>query len=371
MSTIKLMVVKCVTAILTSTILASTLVAFAAANPHSTVTIIDGENVFEHDTHYSTADEILEDAEITLSDGDKAQLETDAKGNSVLTVSRAFPVYVTVGNETKVVTMLGGTVADALSKADVELNENTICNLKPETVLTKETYIDVVSINYITESYEESIPFTAKVEYSDTLKKDEKKVIAGSNGSKTVTVKKTYKNGVLTGTETISATVTKPAVDQVTIIGTKAKAQPKKSSAVKNSSTKKDANAKGTKSYSSIKTVSSLTAPASLTLTSKGIPANYKKKVTVQATAYTDHSGTRCSTGVLPQTGYIAVNPKVIPYGTKMFIVSKDGKYVYGYAIAADTGGFIRRRPTNVDLFFNSESECRTFGRRDVVIYFL
>ena len=39
---------------------------------------------------------------------------------------------------------------------------------------------------------------------------------------------------------------------------------------------------------------------------------NYKKKVTVEATAYTDHSGNRCSTGVMPQTGYIAVNPNLV-----------------------------------------------------------
>lgn len=366
MSTLKVMIVKCVTAVLVSTIMASTLVAFAAANPHSTVTIIDGEKSFELDTHHTTAAEILSDAEIILSPGDEALLETNENGDSVLTVSRAFPVYVTVGNETKKLSMHSGTVADALSKAGVTLDEASVCNLKPETVLTKETYIDVVNVKYVTESYEEKIPFTSKVEYSNTLEKGKKKVTKGSEGIKTITVKKTYKNGVLTETETVSTVVSKPAVDEVTVIGTKAKAAPKKST-----SSKKQSNKKGSKSYSSIKTISSLTAPASLTLDSKGIPTNYKKKVTVEATAYTDHSGNRCSTGVMPQTGYIAVNPKVIPYGTKMFIVSKDGKYVYGYAIAADTGGFIRKRPTNVDLFFNSESACRTFGRRDVVIYFL
>lgn len=354
MSTIKLMVVKCVTAVLISTIMASGLVAFAAANPHSTVTIIDGEKKVEINTHRTTAEEILRDAEVTLSAGDKAQLETNANGDSVLTVSRAFPVYITVGNETKMVSMLGGTVADALLNANITLEENSVCNLTPETVLTKETYIDIVSVNYVTESYEETIPFTAKVEYSNSLEKGKKKVTGGVNGTQTVTVKKTYKNGTLTDTETVSTVVTKPAVDKVTVIGTKA---PKTTT-------------EGIP-YSSIKTISTLKAPDSLKLTSKGVPTNYKKKVTVEATAYTDHSGIPCANGVMPQTGYIAVNPKVIPYGTKMFIVSADGKYVYGYAIAADTGGFIKRRPNNVDLFFNTKGECRAFGRRDVVIYFL
>jgi uncharacterized protein YabE (DUF348 family)/3D (Asp-Asp-Asp) domain-containing protein len=355
------MVVKCITALLISTVMASGLVAFAAANPHSKVTIIDGEKTIELNTHRTTADEILRDAEVTLSAGDKAQLETNENGESVLTVSRAFPVYITVGNETKMVSMLGGTVADALTEANITLDANSVCNLKPETVLTKETYIDVVSVNYVTESYEESIPFTAKVEYSNSLEKGKTKVTGGVNGTKTVTVKKTYKNGSLTNTETVSTVVTKPAVDKVTVIGTKAK--------VKNSASKVSNN--GEIPYASLKTISTLKAPSSLTLTSKGVPTNFKKKVTVEATAYTDHTGQRCASGVKPQTGYIAVNPKVIPYGTKMFIVSADGKYVYGYAIAADTGGFIKKRPNNVDLYFNSEGECRTFGRRNVVIYFL
>ncbi|MBO5105501.1 MAG: G5 domain-containing protein [Clostridia bacterium] len=362
MSTIKLMIVKCVTALLISTVMASSLVAFAAANPHSTVTIIDGEKKVELNTHRTTAEEILSEADISLALGDKAVLKAEADGTSVLTVSRAFDVYVTVGKNTKMVSMTGGTVADALENANVTLSESSVCNLKLDSVLTKETYIDVVDVKSVTESYEETIPFTAKVEYSSSLEKGKQRVTGGVNGSRTVTVKKTYKNGSLTETETISTVVTKPAVAKVTVIGTKTTA--KKPAANK-------AQANGTKPYSSINTISSLKAPASLTLTKNNIPTSYKKKVTVEATAYTDHSGIPCSTGVMPKTGYIAVNPKVIPYGTKMFIVSKDGKYVYGYAIAADTGGFIRKRPTNVDLFFNTKSECRQFGRRDVVIYFL
>ena len=358
MSTIKLMVVKCVTALLISTVMASSLVAFATANPQNTVTIIDGERKVELNTYRTTAEEILDDAKIKLAIGDKATLKTSSNG-SVLTVSRAFPVYITVGNDTKMISFAGGTVADALKTAIVTLNENSVCNLKLDTLLSKETYIDIVDVKYVTESYEESIPFTAKVEYSSSLEKGKQKVTGGVNGSRIVTVKKTYKNGTIAETETLSTTITKPAVDKVTTIGTKV--------------TKKSTAKKSTDSiaYSSIKTISTLKAPASLTLTKSGIPTSYKKKVTVEATAYTDHSGTRCASGVLPQTGYIAVNPKVIPYGTKMFIVSKDGKYVYGYAIAADTGGFIKKRPNNVDLFFNSKGECRQFGRRDVVIYFL
>ena len=350
MSNIKLMIARCVTALVISVVMASGLVAFAAANPN-TVTVIDGEKTIKVNTHRTTAEEILNDANLTLSEGDIANLNVNKDGSYELNISRAFPVYITASDETLMVNMREGTVADALAEANVTLQENSVCNPKPETVLTGETYIDVVNVKYITESYEEKIPYTAKVEYSGDLKKGEKKITKGENGVCTVTLKKTYENGELIKTETVSRVVTKKPVDKVTVIGTKTN--------------------EPAKSYSSVKTISTLKAPSSLTLDTKGVPTSYKKKVTVEATAYTDHSGARCSTGVLPQTGYIAVNPKVIPYGTKMYIVSADGKYVYGYAIAADTGGFIRRRPTNVDLFFNTSSECRNFGRRDVVIYFI
>jgi len=248
MSTIKLMVVKCVTALLISTVMASSLVAFAAANPHSTVTIVDGEKTIELNTNRTTAEEILRDAEINLLVGDKAELKTDEDGVAVLTISRAFPVYITVGNETKMVSMVGGTVADALAAAEVTLDESSVCNLKPETVLNKETYIDVVSVKYVTETYEESIPFTAKVEYSSSLEKGKQKVTGGVNGTRAVTIKKTYKNGVVTETETVSTTVTKPAVDKVTVIGTKVVNKKKPATTV---------NANGTKPYSSIKPISS------------------------------------------------------------------------------------------------------------------
>ena len=124
------------------------------------------------------------------------------------------------------------------------------------------------------------------------------------------------------------------------------------------------------RSVSSNGAISTLTPDIDIQLDENGIPVNYTGTSRVQATAYT-YTGNRCATGVSPQPGYIAVNPKIIPYGTKMYIVSADGRYVYGYAIAADTGGYVKSRPTNVDLFMETNAACKAFGRRDVIIYFL
>ena len=77
------------------------------------------------------------------------------------------------------------------------------------------------------------------------------------------------------------------------------------------------------------------------------------------------------STGKVAQAGYIAVDPKEIPYGTQMYIVSADGNYIYGYCIAADTGSYIYDVDWTVDLFMNSTEQCVNWGRRDIIIYIL
>ena len=65
----------------------------------------------------------------------------------------------------------------------------------------------------------------------------------------------------------------------------------------------------------------------------------------------------------------LAVDPSVIPLGSKLYIETSDGGYVYGYATAEDTGGAIKGN--KVDLFFPTYNECMSFGRRSVKVYIL
>ena len=67
--------------------------------------------------------------------------------------------------------------------------------------------------------------------------------------------------------------------------------------------------------------------------------------------------------------GTVAVDPKVIPLGTALYIVTDDGEYIYGYCIAEDTGGAVKGNI--VDLFFNTLAECYAFGRRNCTVYVL
>ena len=91
----------------------------------------------------------------------------------------------------------------------------------------------------------------------------------------------------------------------------------------------------------------------------------YKKKIIGEATAYTWGGGAtgHTSVGLWPKRGIVAVDPRVIPYYTKLYIPG------YGMALAADTGSAIVG--TRIDLFMDSLHECFQWGRRDVEIYIL
>ena len=88
---------------------------------------------------------------------------------------------------------------------------------------------------------------------------------------------------------------------------------------------------------------------------------------TFEATAYTDDVESQgkwvgqTASGMKPQVGVIAVDPKVIPLGTKLYIEG------YGDAIAGDTGSAIKGN--RVDLFMETRENCMEFGRKNVKVW--
>lgn len=89
-----------------------------------------------------------------------------------------------------------------------------------------------------------------------------------------------------------------------------------------------------------------------------------KSVMTMEASAYTiaEGSGTgRTATGRKATYGVVAVDPKVIPLNTLVFVEG------YGFAIAADTGGAIKGK--KIDLCMTSRQKAIQFGRRDVVVH--
>ena len=90
----------------------------------------------------------------------------------------------------------------------------------------------------------------------------------------------------------------------------------------------------------------------------------------VTATAYTagrGGAGYITASGTPARPGAVAVDRRVIPLGSKLYIVTNDGKYVYGIAVAEDTGVIGDR----VDLYYDDYDQCILFGRRAATIYIL
>jgi len=308
--------------------------------PIHTTEILDGQRFYNLNKAYSHAYAVTD-----VNSG------TSQKGVSEKK-SVTYPVYVTCGDETVTVEFTNGTVKDALLKAGFEPDKYDFVEPALKTKITKTSYIDYTDIEYVKSTTTKKIPYSTKVRYTSNHKKGYTKITTkGVAGKKKISYTEKFVNGVSQGKTITKTKVLSKPVQAVKVVGTKVS-----TTAVKTSDDVKD--------------ISTLSPKKAIKLDKNGNPINYKKKMTVRATAYT-YTGNNCSTGVAPQPGYIAVNPKVIPYGTKMYIKSPNGKIIYGYAVAADTGGFIRNHPTGIDLFMTTESACRNFGVRQMEIYIL
>ena len=88
----------------------------------------------------------------------------------------------------------------------------------------------------------------------------------------------------------------------------------------------------------------------------------YKRKIIAEASAYVA-TGNPTAVGIYPYVGVVAVDPRVIPLYTKMYIPG------YGFAIAADTGGYIIGN--RIDLFYDDYNAAIHFGRRNIEVYIL
>lgn len=118
-----------------------------------------------------------------------------------------------------------------------------------------------------------------------------------------------------------------------------------------------------------IKQMSDIEVPDDILFDENGIPVNYRYTISGKSTTYT--MGTTTATGTKVHPGVVAVNPKIIPYGTKMYIVANDGSgYVYGYSSAEDTGGFIYwDNGPLVDLYVYTYADSCYWGNKPVTIY--
>lgn len=276
---------------------------------------------------------ILASAGITLQPQDILTVSDTA-----IEINRAFNVNVTVeGGENTVLCVTGGTVADALKSAQINTLTHTLTEHTDKDALTANMVITVKPLENKTRTETEVIAHETVLTYSDALPAGSRLVEQdGVSGKKEIVYRDYFKDGKLVTTEIVSETVITKPVTELATIGEGALSIP----------------------------------PEALTLDANGVPTRYKEVLTGIACAYTAKEGAVTATGTVPAIGTVAVNPKIIPYGSKLFIVSESG-YVYGYGVARDTGGGLLKNKILVDLYMDTAKDCFQFGKRQVKVYIL
>lgn len=179
------------------------------------------------------------------------------------------------------------------------------------------------------------------------LPKGETKVLqSGVDGTKDVTYEIIYADGQAVSRQAVAESAG-TAVDEIVGVGTLVKEA---------------------KRGDSIASVIDNADGSGYLILASGDSLHFKSKLGVRGTAYTagvGSVGTVTATGTKVHVGCVAVDKRVIPLGTKMFVASSG--YTYGMAKAEDTGVLGK----SVDLYMNSYRECMSFGVRNTTVYVL
>jgi len=232
-----------------------------------------------------------------------------------------------------------------LNELGVSLSPLDQINVDLNAPIADEMHIIIDRVEKKQEKRQEVIPYQTTYEKDNRLAKGKEQVSQqGRNGYRTIRLIHTYKNGKKIRTERQVVEEVKPQ-HKVVRIGTREMPRPERYRLV------------ASRGGSGERTAS---RADKRTQTIAGMP--YKKSIRVVATAYT-HTGSRTATGVYPKRGTVAVDPRVIPYGTRLYIPG------YGVGVAQDTGGAIVGN--RIDLFYETSREAYAWGMRTVTVYIL
>lgn len=275
--------------------------------------------------------EILAKANVAVTEHDAITPAADAEvgPENKIAIEKAFGVTLLDGDEVKKVWSTSTTVADFLKQHNIQLNEFDRVEQKMDELVVPKSEIQVVRVEKVTDVVEEATNFAVETKKEDSLLKGKEKVVqTGEKGkvSRTYTVVK--ENGKEVSRNMVNEKAIKEPIKKVVAVGTKV-------------------------------------VTASVSRGTNSAAPSGGKEFYVTATAYTAFCN-GCSgitaTGINlksnPSVKVIAVDPSVIPLGSKVWVED------YGYAVAGDTGGAIKGN--KVDLFMSSKSQAYDFGRKKV-----
>ena len=239
-----------------------------------------------------------------------------------------------VANKTIVIKTAEDTVEDMIEAEEEELKAEGVefvegvDEITPslDTKISDNLTIQLVKVEVSNEVAVESIDYETIVEEDESLDINTENVRqAGEAGEKEITYKVIKKDGVEVSREIVQSKVTKEPINEIIAQGTRR------------------------------------------VFASRDGEMEYRDLIYCESTAYAGDTIT--ATGTVPVynpsgISTIAVDPRVIPLGSLVYVEN------YGKAVAADTGGLIKGNI--IDVFLNSESECKSWGRKyNVPVYIL
>jgi uncharacterized protein YabE (DUF348 family) len=306
------------------------------------VVIDDEGKVVAIITRKNTVKEVLEEQGVHIKDEDEVSpvFETLLERNQKITVKRAMTLTVVADGREIGLSTCADNVDEALKQAGITLNPKDKINSNLDDAVTQDMRLEVTRVSGNINTVLEKIPFRIIKRPSERLEKGRIKVIQkGTEGQvrKQFEIvmhndKQAFKN--LIGEEIIN----KP-LDQIEEYGSMA-----------------------------------------VYKTSRGESLRFKKVLDMKATAY-DLSYESCGkspshpqygitrTGMKAKYGVVAVDPKTIPLKSRLYIEAADGSWVYGNAIAGDTGGGVKGN--KIDLFYDDPKFVKRFGIKPVKVYIL
>ncbi|WP_244910463.1 G5 and 3D domain-containing protein [Caldibacillus thermoamylovorans] len=282
-------------------------------------------------TTAKTVKEFFAKSEIAVKEQDQLSvpLKTKIKQGLKINLDTAFQVVVNDGGEERTVWSTSTTVADFLEQQGIKLNELDRVEPGLDQMIGENVPVNIVRVEKVTDVVEEPLEFATVTQKDSNLESGKQQVVQEGKIGK---VQKTYEvileNGQEVSKTLISENVMEKATDKIVAVGTKEMTQ----------------------------------------LVSRGTETG--KEFYVSSTAYTAScNGCSGKTAIgidlhaNPGAKIIAVDPSVIPLGTKVYVEG------YGYAVAADTG--TRIKGNKIDVFFASQSDAYRWGQRTVKIKIL
>lgn len=253
-----------------------------------------------------------------------------------LTVEKKFPVNVVADGQTRTLDTVTTTVGALLQEYGITLNPLDEVTPAVDSAITADgaREIKIVRVTQETETTRVKVPFTTTKRNTSELQFGQTRIKqAGIDGVSEQVVRVTKRDGVESAREVQSETVISAPQQEILEYGT-----------------------------------------GGAVVTRGGQALRYSRVINVKATAYStegwSHENKFTKIGTRCRVGAIAVDPSVIPLGSRLYITSADGKsWVYGTAVAEDTGSAIKGN--RIDLYYNTQDECEAFGVRSAKVYVL